>query len=56
MNVRDCGQSVVQFGGDDRSENCVCTDIAILAFYFSIINYFALHFGFTTDILNELEL
>jgi hypothetical protein len=36
-NVRDCGQSVVQLGGDDRTGVCLGTDMTISACYFGIL-------------------
>ena len=27
-NISDCGQSIVQFGGDDMTGICLCMDIA----------------------------
>jgi hypothetical protein len=37
VNVGDCGQSVVQFGGDDRSCICLGTDMAVFVYYFCIL-------------------
>ena len=35
VNIGDWGQSVVQFGGDDRTGICICTDIAIQPIIFA---------------------
>lgn len=56
MNVGDWGQSIVQFGGDDRTGICLCTDMAILDYYFRILKYYATFIEFTADISEELDL
>lgn len=33
--IGDWGQSIVQYGGDDRTGICLCTDTALSACYFA---------------------
>ena len=40
----------------DRTGICICTDIAISAYYFCILKYYAPFSAFTADILLALDL
>ena len=51
----DSGESIVQSGGDDKAENCACTDAAILSNYLSNFNIIAPKTILKTDIVMMLE-
>ena len=57
-NGDECCRLVVQTMvlGSDRTGICICTHIAISAYYFCILKYYAPFSAFTADILLALDL